>query len=338
MKKSIFFPILALLLCIGFSSCKPKENEYTLFFKVEKQTPDTEDSLMTASFNKEYLSVLRTYMEVLDADRGLNFILTATDEEELKTKVSELNNQVVERLNSTELQGFYIVGLFRSQNEKESTELLSTKLGTPLDQGNWLKVHELVDNDGWDETIPMSSEARFIYKIQLDNWFEESNIYNNLAIDADLNEGAGGKYIYIHGAYNNYLQSPITDVIVLHTSVARGENFTFKYKGRTYYSVDTYGEGGLNGDLNQDAEGLYLYLMYTKESFGDNHRLVNMCIYTGNYDFRIPDSAMGDGIVAVPMISESTGEIETYKDRYCDQVDLNEDAGGRWIRMLCKYR
>lgn len=337
MKKSLFFPILALILCIGFSSCKPNEKEYTCFFKIGIEEPVTEDSVLLAAIREEHLSVIKTYQEVFNADRGFHFVLAATDEDELKAKISDLNQQVVEQLNSIQWKGHYDIAFYMPKDEKESIEIFSTELGITWDQGTadlyGITYLEYSASLGYMELLINYGLVAPICYLELDNWGSLAfNKLMDVRIVADLNKGAGGADIFLHGAQKcAAYPNPITDVIVLHASGKREAGFTYMYKGKKYVRVNTY-DDNLNGDLNQGAGGPYLYLMYTHE--GDpNHKLANMCIYTGNYDFWISGSDFGrkSGGVPVPMINESNGEVEQ------EQADFNKGVGGRWIRMLCQY-
>ena len=92
-------------------------------------------------------------------------------------------------------------------------------------------------------------------------------------ITDDLNEGAGGDYIYLlyktesrtDGLNNGF----ITDFLIVNTSEYPDE---FTYQGRTYYLVPY--DGGehfksVKGDLNSNANGADIHLYYTKDFFDD---------------------------------------------------------------------
>ena len=99
-------------------------------------------------------------------------------------------------------------------------------------------------------------------------------------IDYDLNEGAGGDYIYLlykSGDSNDPgNHNGITDFFINNSSDYADED---TYNGRTYHLVPY--DGGthfksLKGDLNSKANGADIHLYYTKEPFADKRGVTNI--------------------------------------------------------------
>ena len=80
-------------------------------------------------------------------------------------------------------------------------------------------------------------------------------------VDTDLNQSAGGYYIYLMYKTNttaNPESGYVTDIIAKKTNEPNG----FTWNGRKYYKVPT---DGFDGDLNKNAAGSYIYLYFTRD-------------------------------------------------------------------------
>ena len=131
-------------------------------------------------------------------------------------------------------------------------------------------------------------------------------------IDKDLNEGAGGAYIYLlyKTERSTVNKGYITDFYI---KTGQGRPKSITHNGRTYYPVP--GGGGnafvadnVNCDLNYDANGEYIYLYYTTDPFEDNRAV-----------FKIEFNSTKDGGVG------ANGGTSGF--------DLNSGAHGAYIYM-----
>ncbi len=131
-----------------------------------------------------------------------------------------------------------------------------------------------------------------------------------IAINKDLNAGAGGDYIHLlykkESTVNNLDWDYITDF-----RLSSYWSETINYQGRTYYPVPLQGSDDFledNGDLNNNAGGAVIFLYYTKDVFQDGRTVTGI---TFN------DTQSG----ALGINGGSTG------------YDLNSSAGGDYIYM-----
>lgn len=85
-------------------------------------------------------------------------------------------------------------------------------------------------------------------------------------IDQDLNQDAGGHYIYICYKTTEDYNDAIKDIII---RKGKGNNSdTYSYNDHTYYLASYDGDAEFKrgkGDLNEESGGAYLFIYYTKE-------------------------------------------------------------------------
>ena len=133
-------------------------------------------------------------------------------------------------------------------------------------------------------------------------------------IDKDLNEGAGGAYIYLlYKTERSTVNKGYVTDFYIKKSGSKGRPETITHNGRTYYPVrggggDAFVEEKINCDLNYDAGGQYIYLYYTTDPFEDNRAV-----------FKIEFNSTKDGGVGAN--GGTSG------------CDLNNGAGGAYIYM-----
>ncbi|MGE4289710.1 MAG: hypothetical protein AB7E36_13585 [Salinivirgaceae bacterium] len=133
-------------------------------------------------------------------------------------------------------------------------------------------------------------------------------------IPVDLNEGAGGYYIYLY--YRKDPNSlPIRDIVGIHQNTYLGYVDDIINIHPQYDIVERYGDK--RADLNDGAGGDYIYLIYSKDLED---------IY-GNS----PTSAIKN----IAIVSGNSSGI-TYSDWAKVPVDLNKGAGGKYIYLFYK--
>ena len=137
-----------------------------------------------------------------------------------------------------------------------------------------------------------------------------------ICLDRDLNDGAGGHYIYLVYKTNKSPQNsgtPITD-LYLRVSTTNDSPASFVHNGRTYYKAGADGDSRFissGGDLNCEADGAWIHLYYTKDNCKPNH-LVTEITVDGNKD----------------------GAVR--RNNEADACDLNTSAGGSDIFLHAK--
>ena len=144
----------------------------------------------------------------------------------------------------------------------------------------------------------------------------DSNGLRYYKINQDLNEGAGGEYIYIyaaHGMDTSTTPAPITNVALLHGSTAA------KAKGAcpAGYTI-------LNCDLNEGAEGDYLYLCISRATDAGSSPLRRLQLWDrtdkdSQYSFHAPFTGYYN-VKPFPTAAEP--------------YDLNHGSGGDYIYLL----
>ena len=129
-----------------------------------------------------------------------------------------------------------------------------------------------------------------------------------IAINKDLNAGAGGDYIHL--LYKKESSHDINYSYVTGFLITNTHSLAIVYQSRTYYPVPCQGSNSFvesHGDLNNNAGGKYIYLYYTRDNY--SNKAVT--------DVTFNDTQSG----AVPLFGSGAG------------YDLNEDAGGDYIYM-----
>ena len=122
---------------------------------------------------------------------------------------------------------------------------------------------------------------------------------NYVRIRQDMNEGAGGEYVYLCYTKDKNAGLPITDV-----QVFAGDKRDFNIQN--YYEK-------VNGDLNRGAEGKYIYVCYSTEIAIPGH-VTGLDVIAGDHRNIYPSSK---GWVRV-------------------NQDCNEDARGKFIYVIHK--
>ena len=140
-----------------------------------------------------------------------------------------------------------------------------------------------------------------------------------ILVDYNLNEGAGGQYIYLvykTGLANDPDHAPITDFYIKSTKDKNDHPDEVSYNNRTYYRISSYiGSSSFEssyGDLNDGAGGRYIYLYYTTDAW-DYPR----------------------GITSIAFNDNSNGAV--CGNGSTTPQDLNEGAGGEYIYMHYGY-
>ena len=138
-------------------------------------------------------------------------------------------------------------------------------------------------------------------------------------VDYNLNQGAGGQYIYLlykTGLVDDPTNPPITDFYIKSTKDKNDHPNDVSYNNRTYHRISSYiGSSSFTssyGDLNDGAGGRYIYLYYTTDVW-DYPRGITSITFNDD-SFR---AVCGNGS-ATPQ-------------------DLNEGAGGDYIYMHYGY-
>jgi hypothetical protein len=130
-------------------------------------------------------------------------------------------------------------------------------------------------------------------------------------IPIDLNEGAGGKYIYLYYEKNNYVSH------INFVGVVKSKN---KFDVKSWLSlrnlIGVYGDNGIY-DLNAGAGGDYVHAYYSTTPNLSDPAVQDIAIVSGNSsNTAYPNNAGGNWTKI--------------------NVDLNAGAGGKYIYMFYK--
>lgn len=126
-------------------------------------------------------------------------------------------------------------------------------------------------------------------------------------INHDLNEGAGGRYLYFAFHPGNQNPSPITDIQCIYgdsSSVGDSPDLGLPRapSGQPYTKLGT--------DLNMGAGGRYIYACITR------------------------DPSAGTPITAIDVISGDSANIQPHPPFRRDDLDLNLGSGGKYIYLV----
>lgn len=197
-----------------------------------------------------------------------------------------------------------------------------------------LPVAAFAEEEGTDGAI---SSLSFICGLAVgadEDWADisaERSFYNSgykmLEPRIDLNDGAGGHYIFLGSKTTNNLGDPLITGLMIYKldkepgSVSDIKNISIKVDGKTYYPF-TQGYGNSNLNLNQGTNGRPLYLFYTRDGVNEGAPLLQ------------------------EIKTENKGGSRGYsKDYVCgydgkainENQDLNEGAGGDYLYLEAHY-
>ncbi len=128
-------------------------------------------------------------------------------------------------------------------------------------------------------------------------------------IPVDLNEGAGGQYIYLYYRKNN-----IGRFTSLNAFTSWRPELPFASSSKRALGVNF--DNSLWTDLNRGAGGPFIYI-------------------EGSYASGPTDSPLR---VSDILVISSTSKVTAYGDWHVIPQDLNEGAGGKWIYLCYKQR
>lgn len=352
MKKTFLFYFLALVLGLGFTSCKPDDNseekQYICNLKVQSHRIESEDSTFIMSYRNEKKMILSTCAKVFKADSNFVFTITATSLDELKNKVQELFQQVSAEFSDTEWKGNHTALAYWQEEERKSTRIGDVNFGNGIDQAFYRDYEDLCYDHagiGWSTySFDQTQTIRYIERIAIGTSNDFDKTYDLSLDDLDLNNWAGGKYVYLLAHERKWATDAIiTDLIILKSDYALGDKYTIQYNGRTYHMSNR--RNSSTGDLNQGAGGPYLYLMYTKDYY-DGYLLVNIRGHHDYSPFKIPvsEQAPEDARAvnrAVPMINTDGHLIKGQEVADCNYGIKDHKADGNdngdFIYLQAKY-
>ena len=174
-------------------------------------------------------------------------------------------------------------------------------------QGAWADYITNIKVIGYDSSM----DASYYYRQYTNNGW--------IGCDKDLNDGAGGHYIYLVFQRGNS-GTPITDLYLY--SGANPGPATITYYGRTYYRVGVDGDDSFKnsgGDLNCGADGNWIYLYYTTDPFPDGRYLNDIFINNKN------EGLGANGGSSPGNLNEGAGG-----QRVCMQPTVGYTAYGNW--------
>ena len=130
-----------------------------------------------------------------------------------------------------------------------------------------------------------------------------------ILINKDLNEGAGGAYIYLMYK-NSGSNAPITD---LHVRIRDNHDCpdTFTYEKRTYHRAPIDGNSGFKnsqGDLNYSAHGKFIYLYYSRDGYSPARAVSGITI-------------------------DNSSQLAVGENGTAAAADLNKGAGGKFVYL-----
>ena len=145
-------------------------------------------------------------------------------------------------------------------------------------------------------------------------------------IGKDLNDGAGGYYIYL--AYKTASGNPetdyVTDIVAMEKNVA-----DFTYDSRKYYKVPAE---GFNGNLNRGTGdvGANIYLYYTKGRLK----------LSGHYGMKrvLNKIETSENKNSAESGKENYGPVCWYNSSYSGACDANKNAGGDYIYIRMYFK
>ena len=144
-------------------------------------------------------------------------------------------------------------------------------------------------------------------------------------VQQDLNQDAGGKWIYL--AYKTSDSADPNTGYVTDIIASTNNKSSFSKWNRTWYQIPH--DGG-NGDLNEGADGEYIYLYYTRERTNLNghygtKRVLNKLATSEN-----TNSSDGNG-------NENYGPVY-WCETFSGPCDLNKGAGGKFIYLRLYFK
>lgn len=347
MKRNFYLYILALVLCVGLSSCN-KEKEYTCRFKIQYDSRNTSDSSQNLALNNEEQEFKQACTDVFKADKDRYFTIIANDKASLTAQVNDLCNQIEAKFNGREFLSHYTlqVGTITKGN-KDDSEICSREFGSALD---------LVGDYGC-ETWQLKDIYYTYYYNDIDNKitglgisndYDRSYTYYNgtfhWVLGLDLNKDAGWLTddIYLYAAsmeaQSTWNTKPVTHMIICWDEAKQlYSNSTVVYDGRTYQMASSINGASLDLNAGTKSGHKVLYLMYTKD-YNGGYELRNIRgLCSGSepnitqYDF---DGAGNYNEVA-PLVHYKNGQATKWENLGDCNKGLNADClylQGRYVK------
>lgn len=352
MKRNFYLYILALVLCVGLSSCN-KEKEYTCRFKIGYGNQHSSDSTLNMAIDNEEQEFLQACTELFKADKDRYFTIIANDKASLTAQVNDLCNQIEAKFNGRELLSHYTlqVGTITKGN-KDDSEICSREFGPTIfgisDFGyeSW-QLKDFNDDIYYYNDIDKKITGLGVYTERDKSYLYFNGTFHWL-LRLDLNEGCGGdsRYLYLYvaamDAQSTWNTKPITHLIIFNNKGNKmSDNAMVVYENRIYHMISSIKNTNL--DLNDDRCGTHLYLMYTTDDndgwelrnirgLNDNHyHYITQYIYESNGINRSE---------IVPLVEyDKNGNAHIVIDDEDGNVmgDCNKGYGGDYIYLQGRY-
>ncbi|MCP4050868.1 MAG: hypothetical protein GY730_09215 [bacterium] len=192
--------------------------------------------------------------------------------------------------------------------EKESNQIETFFVSSEKQRKKGLSS-SLVNNPGWiSDLYILSGDSSSI--LPPEGYTKIQSPYNSNVIgsNGDLNQGSGGKYIYLCYKESTDPAKAATNLSV-YSSSSRSRSIP---SGPYFTATGSQWNGGYGSDLNQGAGGNWIYLDYTK------------------------NSSYGSKITEVGILAGGTSSIQPPQGWIKVPVDLNGGADGAWIYFCYK--
>lgn len=303
--KAAFYSLAILLMATaGLSACSDDDSndkgnlkEYALQVKFNLEPNDSTvvtqlDKAIESAMRAIGLNVSRpddlTSSQSDDlADSQSYLYLAARDSADAAPKIQEMGKKLKDVLYDNASYMYGDVSIMAI--EKQQLETVDSK---QYHWSRWYKVnYPAAENSIWGSWL---DRLYFVYSLQLCNYRNifarrgapQDDMNNDTEhwcytfrhrYAVDLNDGAGGSYLYLvvrgvtKATHPTYGKQLITDVVMLNTggdsNYPKSVNITKDGVSRCYYPVFTYygGSGPTKNDLNNGAGGPYLWMYYTTD-------------------------------------------------------------------------
>lgn len=351
MKRNYFYLLLAL--CIGavvMTSCKPKngvsETEYQVIAKLHSYNSNLDQKVASEEQQK-----LLTLLKDNGYECGKRVTVKTADKAKMVADLKELAKKVSHE--AGEVKGFYRLEMTGIESQYAD---LNDK-AHPWEVYENLSFGKQPDDDDVSEDWFAYKDFVYYAIVYADSWVKSVNVLgfwdrvdaNGFATKEDLNDGAGGDFIYMQLMTDGYENSDnwveshrndyITDLIVIYGG---GQPESIVIDGRTYRQE-------VSKDFNKGAHGEYVYLYATRDYYDGRYLWIGGeyhddsgnrgCRYfSDDEDFdaspycREPWNANGYDIVERIIPAYDTN------GNYKEQANFNKDTKGYPIKMVMSYR
>lgn len=252
-----FYSVMVLTVLVALTACSSEDSNLKTYdgsirVKTLSSPQDSMlvvDEVLMENLENEYKSLLKVYSDAFGTSNG-KFTLEAESLDDLKALVAAKCNTLEKSLQNKTWSAAFAV-MICNEAEENRQGLYSKEYGQKSAANGYMDWAYCSGAAGMNPPTSVATST-----CAYGGW---------LCWGYDCNDGCGTFFdgIYLHFKMDTN-QPSITDFVVMRANGKTPQSFTLRYEGRLYKMSQHLEDS--DGNLNQDAGGDMLYLMYTTDA------------------------------------------------------------------------